>query len=136
MESEPRAWRTEPRRVYSSEFKLRLVELATRPDANVADIARTHGVNDNVLFKWIRLWRKEGRVFRRLPAPVPSVSPPAAFPVEIVPDSTTRQSPALSGQGTGSTCSLTLRHGTLTLDNPDPEIQLRIVRELAGRSTV
>lgn len=101
MESETRAWRTEPRRVYSSEFKLRLVELATRPDANVADIARTHGVNDNVLFKWIRLWRKEGRVFRRLPAPVPSVSPPAAFPVEIVPDSTTRQSPALSGQGTG-----------------------------------
>ncbi|WP_258119033.1 transposase [Escherichia coli] len=55
MESETRAWRTEPRRVYSSEFKLRLVELATRPDANVADIARTHGVNDNVLFKWIRL---------------------------------------------------------------------------------
>lgn len=50
MESETRAWRTEPRRVYSSEFKLRLVELATRPDANVADIARAHGVNDNVLF--------------------------------------------------------------------------------------
>lgn len=49
MESETRARRTEPRRVYSSEFKLRLVELATRPDANVADIARTHGVNDNVL---------------------------------------------------------------------------------------
>ncbi|MEB6128612.1 transposase [Klebsiella pneumoniae] len=33
-------WRTESRTVYSSDFKLRMVELASRPDANVAQLAR------------------------------------------------------------------------------------------------
>jgi transposase len=32
-------WRTESRTVYSSDFKLRMVELASRPDANVAQLA-------------------------------------------------------------------------------------------------
>lgn len=134
MEPETQTWRTEPRRVYSNDFKLRLVELATRPDANVADIARAHGVNDNVLFKWVRLWQKEGRVSRRLPALIPSASQPAALPVEIVPD-VARQAPTQRGQGTPTTCMLTLRHGSITLENPDPDMLLRIVRELAGRST-
>ena len=38
-------WRTESRTVYSSDFKLRMVELASRPDANVAQLAREHGVD-------------------------------------------------------------------------------------------
>lgn len=32
-------WRTESRTVYSNDFKLRIVELASQPDANVAKIA-------------------------------------------------------------------------------------------------
>lgn len=134
MEPENQTWRTEPRRVYSNDFKLRLVELATRPDANVADIARAHGVNDNVLFKWVRLWQKEGRVSRRLPALIPAALQPAALPVEILPDPA-RQTAAQNARGVTTTCSLTLRHGNITLENPDPEMLLRIVRELAGRST-
>ena len=36
-------WRTESRTVYSSDFKLRMVELASRPDANVAQpVSYTH----------------------------------------------------------------------------------------------
>lgn len=48
-------WRTESRTVYSNDFKLRMVELASRPDANVAQLAREHGVDNNLIFKWLRL---------------------------------------------------------------------------------
>ncbi|WP_409977378.1 transposase, partial [Escherichia coli] len=40
-------WRKEPRKNYSNEFKLRMVELASQPGACVAQIARENGVNDN-----------------------------------------------------------------------------------------
>ncbi|WP_341768753.1 transposase, partial [Escherichia coli] len=30
----------------------------------MAALARKHDVNDNLLFKWIRLWQREGRVCR------------------------------------------------------------------------
>ncbi|WDB36029.1 transposase [Escherichia albertii] len=42
-------WRKEPRKNYSNEFKLRMVELASQPGACVAQIARENGVNDNVI---------------------------------------------------------------------------------------
>ncbi|MDK3489023.1 transposase, partial [Escherichia coli] len=32
------------------------VTLASQPGACVAQIARENGVNDNVIFKWLRLW--------------------------------------------------------------------------------
>ncbi|WP_149010323.1 transposase, partial [Escherichia coli] len=57
----------EPRRSFSNEFKLQMVKLASQPGACVAQIARENGVNDNVIFKWLRLWQNEGRVSRRLP---------------------------------------------------------------------
>ena len=44
-----------------------MVEQASQPGACVAQIARENGVNDNVIFKWLRLWQNEGRVSRRLP---------------------------------------------------------------------
>ncbi|STN51674.1 transposase [Escherichia coli] len=61
-------WRKEPRKNYSNEFKLRMVELASQPGACVAQIARENGVNDNVIFQMASgLWQNEGRVSRRLP---------------------------------------------------------------------
>ena len=59
-------WRKGPRKKYSNEFKLRMVELASQPGACVAQIARENGVNDNAIFKWLRLWQNEGRVSLRL----------------------------------------------------------------------
>ncbi|HDI8010546.1 TPA: transposase, partial [Escherichia coli] len=47
-------WRKEPRKKYSNEFKLRMVELASQPGACMAQIARENGVNDDVIFKWLR----------------------------------------------------------------------------------
>ena len=59
---ETQSWRKEPRKHYPNDFKLRMVELASRPGACVAQIARENGVNDNVIFKWLRLWQDEGRI--------------------------------------------------------------------------
>ncbi|MDM8594852.1 transposase, partial [Escherichia coli] len=46
----------EPRRSFSNEFKLQMVKLALQPRDSVACIAREHDINDNLLFKWLRLW--------------------------------------------------------------------------------
>jgi len=47
--------RTGPRRRYSLAEKLRIIEETQRPGASVADIARAHGINHNVVFGWRRL---------------------------------------------------------------------------------
>ncbi|EJO9064472.1 transposase, partial [Escherichia coli] len=57
----------EPRRSFSNEFKLQMVKLALQPRVSVARIARKHDINDNLLFKWLRLWLIKGRISRRLP---------------------------------------------------------------------
>ncbi|MCP1065619.1 transposase [Serratia symbiotica] len=49
-------WRSEPRKNYTNDFKLRMAKLAYQPEAGVAHIIREHGTNDNLIFKWLRLW--------------------------------------------------------------------------------
>ncbi|WP_409250311.1 hypothetical protein [Escherichia coli] len=49
-------------------------------------IARENGVNDNVIFKWLRLWAERGRVSRRLPVTTSSDTGVELLPVEITPD--------------------------------------------------
>ncbi|HHC2756568.1 TPA: transposase [Klebsiella pneumoniae] len=46
---------------YPVEFKIKMVELSHRPDISVAQLAREHGINDNLLFKWRQYWR-EGKL--------------------------------------------------------------------------
>ncbi|EIL6232567.1 transposase [Salmonella enterica] len=135
---ESQSWRKEPRKIYSNDFKLRMVELASRPGACVAQIARENGVNDNVIFKWLRLWQNEGRISRRLPATVVTSSLPTILPVEVVPDPTPSsrvntelaQSSALNA----TSCCIEFRHGKITLENPSPELLAVLLRELTGRS--
>ncbi len=44
-----------PRKRYYPEFKMEMVRLALEEEVSVAEQARQHDVNDNLLFKWIRL---------------------------------------------------------------------------------
>ena len=110
-------WRKEPRKKYSNEFKLRMVELASQPGACVAQIARENGVNDNVIFKWLRLWQNEGRISRRLPVTTSSDTGVELLPVEITPDEPKEPmaalTPSLSTQTTvsASSCKVEFRHG-------------------------
>ncbi len=122
-------WRKEPRKNYSNEFKLRMVELASQPGACVAQIARENGVNDNVIFKWLRLWQNEGRVSRRLPVTTSSDTGVELLPVEITPDEQKEPvaaiAPSLSTSTqtrvSASSCKVEFRHGNMTLENPSPE---------------
>jgi len=135
---ESQSWRKEPRKIYSNDFKLRMVELASRPGACVAQIARENGVNDNVIFKWLRLWQNEGRISRRLPATVVTSSLPTILPLEVVPDPTPsgrmNTEPAQFSALNASSCCVEFRHGKMTLENPSPELLAVLLRELTGRS--
>ncbi|HAK7078117.1 TPA: transposase [Escherichia coli] len=129
----------EPRRSFSNEFKLHMVKLALQPGASVARIAREHDINDNLLFKWLRLWQNEGRVSRRLPVTTSSDTDVELLPVEITPDEPKEPraalTPSLSTQTTvsASSCKVEFRHGKMTLENPSPELLTVLIRELTGR---
>lgn len=135
---ESQTWRKEPRKNYSNDFKLRMVELASRPGACVAQIARENGINDNVIFKWLRLWQNEGRISRRLPATVESSPSPMMLPVEVIPDleptGETNTNPGQLSALNASSCCVEFRHGKMTLENPSPELLAVLLRELTGRS--
>lgn len=79
-------WRTESRTFYSNDFKLRIVEQASHPGANVAKIARENGVAHNLIFKWLRMWQNEGRVSRRLPATLVPSANPSLLTVQVMPE--------------------------------------------------
>ncbi len=42
------------RRRFSREFKAKIVEACKQPGTSVAAIARMHGMNDNVVHRWLR----------------------------------------------------------------------------------
>ncbi len=107
-----------------------------QPGACVAQIARENGVNDNVIFKWLRLRQNEGRVSRRLPVTTSSDTGVELLPVEITPDEPKEPvaalTPSLSTQTTvsASSCKVEFRHGNMTLENPSPELLTVLIREL------
>ncbi len=73
------------RRRYTAEFKARVVAACQQPDASVAGVARDHGLNTNLVHKWIRTTQQ----------PQPSTSPsfiPITLPTP--PDQKMNQSPA------------------------------------------
>ena len=129
----------EPRRTFSNEFKLQMVKLASQLGASVARIAREHDINDNLLFKWLRLWQNEGRISRRLPVTTSSDTGVELLPVEITPDEPQEPvaalTPSLSTQTTvsASSCKVEFRHGNMTLENPSPDLLTVLLRELSGR---
>jgi len=64
------------RRHHSYDFKLAVVAEAMAPGASVAEVARRHGLNANMVF----IWRKDQRFNAR------RLSGPALLPVEIAPE--------------------------------------------------
>ncbi|WP_300728438.1 transposase [Pseudomonas sp.] len=43
------------RRSYTKIFKAQLIQESAQPDASIAGVAQRHGINANLLHKWIRL---------------------------------------------------------------------------------
>jgi len=84
MASERTALRPRTRRIYSDEFKAQVLAECEEPDASVAKVAMSHGINDNVVHRWRQLVR-EGR-------PVAAPAPRSEF----VPVALTASGPSLS----------------------------------------
>jgi transposase len=62
------------RRTRSLDERKRIVEEAVAPGVSVAAVARQHGLNANLVFKWIRRSREGWRDRRREPAKARSLS--------------------------------------------------------------
>lgn len=77
------------RRSFSPEERQRIVGEALARDASVAAVARRHGLNANLVFKWIRRAREGWLDRRRAPAKetaavAPDVAAPTFVPVKLL----------------------------------------------------
>ena len=116
-----------PRKHYSPDFKLKLVKQALEDGGSIAELARRHDINDNLLFKWIRLWQREGYVSRPRKAHLRQI-PPVLLPVQMVPPPAC---PApLPCEPANTLCKVRLRQGELTLTHPTPELLSLLLREM------
>ncbi|MDA3877803.1 MAG: transposase [Halothiobacillus sp.] len=77
-----------PRRYHSAEFKAQLIALCQRPGVSVAGVALEHGLNANLLRRWIRQYSDSvprlapSMVPIRLESPAP-ISPDDALVLDI-----------------------------------------------------
>ncbi|EAA7288976.1 transposase [Salmonella enterica subsp. enterica] len=104
---------------YPVEFKIKMVELSHRPESSVAQLAREHGINDNLLFKWRQYWR-EGKPH---PPSTTERSVTELIPVTLdtedaVPATSSRSQPvaAAAPESLNISCNVTFRHGSLCLN--------------------
>ena len=54
MASEARTTKVPRRRFYSPELKLQVVQTCAQPGASIAGVALQHGINTNIVHRWIR----------------------------------------------------------------------------------
>lgn len=119
------------RQRYTPEFKLRLVRTALKTleqNGSVAALARQHNVNDNLLFKWIRLWKKSGRVATPRRKKYATAPAPVLMPVQVAPLLPVSQPPP----DTAATCVIRLPGGEISLHNPSSE-QLSVMLQALMR---
>ncbi|WP_234472097.1 IS66-like element accessory protein TnpA [Erwinia sp. S43] len=105
------------------EFKIRLANLTLQQGACVAQIAREHGINDNLLFNWRNLHRQ---------GLLDPASRASLIPVTVEPLSPPRHNGAVSSDSPPViSCKLTLPGGSLSLTGPlTPELLHVLVSEL------
>lgn len=77
------------RRSWSQEERQQIVEEALAPGVSVAAVARQHGLNANLVFKWIRRAREGWLDRRRAPTKenaiaAPDVATPTFVPVKLL----------------------------------------------------
>jgi len=108
------------------EFRIRMTELRLLPGACVAELARQHGVNDNLVFNWRNLHRQglldpTSRA-TLIPVTVEPLSPPPRRTGTVSADFP----PVIS-------CKLTLPGGSLSLTGPlTAELLQTLIREMQG----
>ncbi|RTL26319.1 MAG: hypothetical protein EKK47_21265 [Burkholderiales bacterium] len=82
------------RRTYSKQFKTEVAAQCLMPGASVSAIALSHGINANVIRKWLP------------PGPAPVARAPVLLPVTIEPDAQPAAAPAIELSVHGATLRL------------------------------
>ncbi|MFS4685935.1 IS66-like element accessory protein TnpA [Klebsiella quasipneumoniae subsp. similipneumoniae] len=118
---------------YPVEFKIKMVELLHRPEISVAQLAREHGINDNLLFKWRQYWR-EGKL---RPPSTTENNVPELLLITLDAEDVVLQPPrsqpvaAAAPESLNISCEVTFRHGSLRLNGAISENILNLlIREL------
>ena len=97
-------------RTYTAQFKAELVAACGQPGVSIAALAGQHGMNANVLHRWLKEHHRSGRhqLAVRSPAAAPAAACPlAAFiPLEL---------PAAAAQPEAREIQVELRRGALSM---------------------
>ena len=84
MASDARTTQTPKRRVHSPEFKLQVVRACAEPDASIAGVALKHGINANIVHRWLRE-HSQGTLVNRPQTFVPLTLNAATEPAAVQP---------------------------------------------------
>ncbi len=115
-------WRRKKRGIYSKVFKQHVVAETFEPGANVALVARKHGLNANMLFRW-----------RCDPRFEPSKDTASFLPVEVVPsDLAISGNQDMSEPPTKLTISLADGHNLSIVGPIDPDFVVRLAKGLSS----
>ena len=110
------------RRRYGAQFKAMVLAQCEEPGMSVAQVAMSHGINDNVVHRWRQLARRhESATPRDIPGAQPPVSQPASFvPLAL---------PAPDAPEVKAEVRLEIKRGAVTVGLAWPQHELG---ELAG----
>jgi transposase len=84
MASEARTTQARKRRFYSPELKLQIVAACAQPGASIAGLALQHGINANIVHRWLRE-HSQGTLVNRAQTFVPVTLNSATEPVTAQP---------------------------------------------------
>lgn len=114
-----------PRRLWSADLKRRIVAESFEPGASVAEVARRHGVNANLLFTWRRRFVEAGSAKPREAASLVPVAIAAEDLPAILPPSS----------GSGGRMEIVLSSGERVIVGADVEAAAlaRVIKALVRR---
>ena len=84
LASDARTPQAPKRRFYSPELKLQVVAACAQPGASIAGVAQQHGINANIVHRWLRE-HSQGILIRRQQTFVPVTLNSAIEPVTVQP---------------------------------------------------
>lgn len=114
------------RRRYGSQFKAMVLAQCDEPGMSVAQVAMSHGINDNVVHRWRQLARQQQFARQAVPGAHPSAAQSsAAQPVAFVPLAL----PAPGGPEAKTEIRLDIKRGAVTVGVAWPD---KALGDLAG----
>lgn len=109
------------RRRYGAQFKAKVLAQCDEPGASVAQVAMSHGINDNVVHRWRQLARRQ----EVAPRTVPDAQTPRGQSAAFVPLAL----PAPGAPDVKTEVHLAIKRGAITVDVTWPQ---QALCELAG----